>query len=145
MHASHTISKAAASCAAQKAPRPQCVYKSRPCEPLDAVKLVQKKGVSIISPRLTLDIRYHLPLEAPESIKELALRPRISELIRRRPLPDFFPLSSLLRCITGVSATGKATLVGSGDLNPFVSAIFDLAGRPGFLFFCSGCERVACS
>jgi hypothetical protein len=61
MHASHTISKAAASCAAQKDLHPQCVYKSRPCEPLDAVKLAQKKEsvFFLLDWHWTPNITYH--------------------------------------------------------------------------------------
>lgn len=38
-----------------------------------------------------------LPLDVPESIKELALRPLIPKLLRLRPLADLAPLNSLLR------------------------------------------------
>lgn len=82
-----------------------------------------------------------LPLEVPESINELARRPRIPKLLRRRPLSPFAPRNSLFRWITGVSAIGRGTVLpagGSGDLKPFVSAGFDRAGRPRFPFFSCG-------
>ena len=84
------------------------------------------------------------PLDAPESIKELALRPRIPKLLRLFPFSDFAAvLISLFRCITGVSAIGNVILAvpdgcGSGDTKPFLSSVFDLLGLPFLRFFSVG-------
>lgn len=99
----------------------------------------------------------NLPFDVPESIRKLALRPRILKLLRRRPLSllsPFPPLNSLLRWITGVSATGSATFVPSGgcagELYPFDSdtctCCLAFGGRPAFFGFfvsgwCSGLSR----
>jgi hypothetical protein len=100
----------------------------------------------------------NLPFDVPESIRKLALRPRILKLLRRRPfslLSPFPPLNSLFRWITGVSATGSATFVPSGgcagELYPFDSdtcaCFLAFGGRPAFFGFfvsgwCSGLSRV---
>ena len=89
-------------------------------------------------------LRGFSPLDAPESIKELALRPRIPKLLLLFPFSDFAAvLISLFRCITGVSAIGSVILAvpdgcGSGDTKPFSSSVFDLLGLPFLRFFSAG-------
>lgn len=52
-----------------------------------------------------------LPLEFPDSMSELALRPRLLKLLLLSPLFDLPSRIALLRLMTGVSATGSAILV----------------------------------
>lgn len=54
------------------------------------------------------------PIDSPDSIKELALRPRMPTLLRlEEDLPLFSFLISLFRRMTGVSAKGKAIFFAS--------------------------------
>lgn len=63
------------------------------------------------------------PFDAPLSIKELALRPRIALLLRRVPFTLDFRIS-LLRWMTGVSANGSAILVAPRFFSIRNSALF---------------------
>lgn len=81
------------------------------------------------------------PLDAPESIKELALRPLIPKLLLRLPFSDLAAVRiSLFRCMTGVSAIGNVIFVpdDSGETKPFRSSVFDLLGLPFLRFFSAG-------
>jgi hypothetical protein len=83
------------------------------------------------------------PFEVPDSIRELALRPRIPRLLRLCPLPARSSLISLFRRITGVSANGNAILevaarAGSGDWNTLSSTVFVFFGRPFLPVFSIG-------
>lgn len=72
-----------------------------------------------------------IPLDLPESIKELALRPRLHRLLLRDPVCAPF-LISLLRRMIGVSANGRAILVASKVISTggaWSSPSFDLLGR----------------
>lgn len=89
----HTKLEAVAFCAAPEDLHLQCVYRNQQCQLLDAVML-EKHELAHLHQNST---EWSLPLDAPESIRELALRPRIPRLLRRCPLPDFVPRNSLFR------------------------------------------------
>lgn len=95
--------------------------------------------------------RPFVPLDAPESISELALLPLIPRLLRL-PFPPFSDLASfrisLFRWITGVSARGSAIFAvldccGSGDTKPFLASTSVLLGLPFRRFFSLGTDSAS--
>lgn len=127
MRASRTTSEAAACAAAPVALRSRCVYIGLPWVLRHEGGLEIEDGASDQDSLRSINSKEafckSIPFEAPVSISELALLPRIPRLLRRCLLPPppvalfllFCIRISLFRRRTGVSAKGRLIFCGLGS------------------------------